>query len=482
MLECIDYKKVFYYFEKISSIPRGSKNNQEISDYLVAFAKEHNLSYTQDKALNVVIVKEASAGYETVPSVMIQGHMDMVCEKDSNSNHDFTKQGLDLKIDGDYIYAEGTTLGGDDGIAVAYALAILSDPTLKHPRLEVVITTDEEIGMDGAIALDGTTLKSKYLLNIDSEDEGIVLTSCAGGMTSTCTLPLFWQEVEGTKLELKVEGLQGGHSGTEIDKNRTNATLLLGRLFMELEEKGIHYAIEQIIGGLKDNAIPRESSAAIVVEEADVLACCEVIEELNCQYKKELEAAEPNVAIQIKKQETGIYSTWTKETKEKIVFYLLFTPNGIQEMSSAVKGLVESSLNLGIVTMDKREIAFSYSVRSSIRTYKEFMGMKLKRLIEGLGGTYTQRGEYPAWEYKKDSILRETCMRVYQEMYGKDMKVEAIHAGLECGILFEKMPGIDIVSIGPDMMDIHTPKEKLSISSTKRVFDFVVNVLEKIQQ
>lgn len=482
MLECIDYKKVFYYFEKISSIPRGSKNNQEISDYLVSFAKENNLSYIQDKALNVVIIKEASAGYEAVPSVMIQGHMDMVCEKDSDSNHDFTKQGLDLKIDGDYIYAEGTTLGGDDGIAVAYALAILSDSTLKHPRLEVVITTDEEIGMDGAIALDCTQLKSKYLLNIDSEDEGIVLTSCAGGMTSTCTLPLFWEEVEGIKLELKVKGLQGGHSGTEIDKNRTNATILLGRVLMELEQKGINFAIKEILGGLKDNAIPRESSAVIVIEETEMLTCCQAIEELNCQYKKELEAAEPNVVIEIRKQETGIYHTLTKETKEKIIFYLLFTPNGIQKMSSVVKGLVESSLNLGIVTMNQKEIVFSYSVRSSIRTYKEFMGIKLKKLMESLGGTYIQRGEYPAWEYKKDSILRETCMCVYQEMYGKDMKVEAIHAGLECGILFEKMPEIDIVSIGPDMMDIHTPKEKLSISSTKRVYDFVVKVLEKIQK
>lgn len=479
-LENIDYKKVFYYFEEISNIPRGSKYNTKISNYLVSFAREHNLSYKQDAYENVIIWKEASKGYEHCETVMIQGHMDMVCEKESHIEHDFTTEPLDLIVEEDFVYANGTTLGGDDGIAIAYALAILDDDTLAHPPLEVVITTDEEIGMDGAFGLDTSELKAKYMLNIDSEEEGILLSSCAGGMTSTCMLPkLDIVTKEGTKMNVKILGLQGGHSGAEIHKNRTNANRLLGRLLGTLEKNQIEYSVIQMNGGLKDNAIPREAEIELVTKDVEKVK--EVIEKFEIVIKKELRASEPNVVVTIKEEETGSYEVWKKELEKKVYMMLTYAPNGIQTMSAEIEGLVESSLNLGIFKTEADNIIFSFSVRSSVSSYKQYLSEQLENLIVFLGGVYEKKGEYPGWEYNPDSKLRGVMCEVYREQYGTEVKVEAIHAGLECGIIAEKMPGIDIVSFGPDIFDIHTPKEKLSISSAKRVYEYIVKVLEKMK-
>lgn len=479
-LEKIDYKKVFTYFEEISRIPRGSKNNQEISDYLYAFGKEHGFECYQDEALNVVMIKEATPGLENVPAIMIQGHMDMVCEKDSDTEHDFFKEGLDLQIDGDYVYAKGTTLGGDDGIALAYAMAILTDDTLELPRMEVVITTDEEIGMDGAQALDTSILKSKYLINIDSEVEGYLTVGCAGGMTSTLTLPLARGTQKGARAKLSIKGLQGGHSGIEITKNRTNGNILLGRMLQALSKKADFQAIT-LWGGLKDNAIVRESFAELLVDSKDVAKLEAAVKELADIYVNELASSEPTLTIELEvDKEEKEYPILTKETFDKVLTILLFTPNGIQAMSSDIEGLVESSLNLGIFKMSDDQATFSYSVRSSKSTYKDFMSDKLEALITMVGGTYSVRGVYPAWELKTDSVLTEICKDVYKKQYGEDMVVEVIHAGLECGILSSKMKDLDIVSIGPNMLDIHTPSERLSISSAKRVYDYVLNVIAEI--
>lgn len=484
LLESIDYKKVFYYFEEISKVPRGSKNNQGISDYLVKFALEHQLQYIQDEYLNVILFKEAAKGYEKCPTVMIQGHMDMVCEKESDCQHDFKTEGLELEIKDDFIYAKGTTLGGDDGIAVAYALAILSDDTLKHPPLEVVITTDEEIGMDGAIGLDTSVLKADYMLNIDSEEEGVLLSSCAGGMTSTCSFSIddknekgFTRiKKEGNKIKLTISGLQGGHSGAEIDKNRTNASILLGRVLNNLKREQISFEIITMYGGAKDNAIPREAVAELVVGETEVLK--KKIAEITAVVKQELKTSEPGVAISITEDGKGSFDVLTENLTESILFMLEYAPNGIQTMSSDIEGLVESSLNLGIFKVEEKEVIFSYSVRSSVSSYKQYLGEKLKELVEYLGGTYSTKSEYPAWEYKKQSKLREILCMVFEKQYGYQPKVEAIHAGLECGIIAGKMPNIDIVSFGPNIYDIHTPQERMSISSAIRVYDYIVNVLE----
>lgn len=478
MLEGIDSTKVFEYFEQISRIPRGSGNNTAISNYLVEFAKEHNLEYKQDSCENVIIWKEASKGQEDKPAVILQGHMDMVCEKEAGCNHDFTKDPLDLQIDGDYIYAKGTTLGGDDGIAVAYALAILADDSIVHPALEVVITTDEETGMDGAIGLDTSVLKGSYLLNLDSEEEGTILTSCAGGMTVNGTFT--WGKVErvGYPVTIQVSGLQGGHSGTEIDKNRENAVLVLTRVLREISVENIAFYLSVIEGGLKDNAIPREAKSIILVKEKNNLE--EVVNRITASLKKEMESSEPELSIVCDFAEKTKMYVADKEMTEHMLFFFEQVPNGVQKMSAAIPGLVESSLNLGICKTTEEGLFVSFSVRSSLQSYKEYIGMKLEDLIRFLGGTFAKKSEYPGWEYRSESKLREILIDVYEEQYKNPPVIEAIHAGLECGILAGKMPDLDIVSIGPDIFDIHTPKERLSISSTKRVYQFVLGVLEKL--
>ncbi|WP_167956289.1 aminoacyl-histidine dipeptidase [Anaerosporobacter faecicola] len=481
VLAGIDYKNIFKYFEEISAIPRGSGNMEAISNYLVEFAKEHKIQYIQDEVRNVIMIKEATAGYEDAPAVIIQGHMDMVCEKESWSDHDFEKDGLELIIDGDYIRANGTTLGGDNGVAVAYALAILSDDTLKHPRLEVIITTDEETGMDGVIGLDATPFKAKYMLNLDSEDEGVILCSSAGGLSGTITLPLHWEEVsQDTKtLSVMVTGLQGGHSGAEIHKNRTNANVMLGRILVELK-KTQDFALGDIHGGNKHNAIPREAVATIVVPSGNVQTVQYTIKEIADVIKKELTTSEPDVAVEVTECNENCKKTVTKEERDKILFQLVVAPYGVLVMSSDMDGLVESSVNMGILCMSTEAVQFHYSVRSSLNSYKHYVSDQLALLAENIGASYLMDGEYPAWEYKKESQFRSLLIDVFKKQYNREPEVTAIHAGLECGIISEKIEGIDIVSIGPDMADIHTPKERLGISSTKRVYDYVVAVLEAI--
>ncbi len=476
VLEKIDYKKVFYFFEEISSVPRGSKNNEGISDYLVSFARARDLNYVQDEYLNIIIYKDATEGYEEVPTLILQGHMDMVCEKQPDIEHDFTKEGLELKVDGDYVYANGTTLGGDDGIALAYALAILDDNEMVHPNLEVLITTDEEIGMDGAINLDGSLLKGSYLINLDSEEEGTILTSCAGGLTACIKMPLEYETVEEKQIRVMITGLTGGHSGMDIDKNRTNANLLLGRLLFELRKQNYH--ITQLYGGQKDNVITRDAVAYLTVAEEDIYSFINDIKFLTEIYKGELRNSEPNLSITIEQSECKEYQVLTKQSMDNIIFMLLNIPHGVQVMSSNIPNLVESSLNLGIFYMEDNQVYFSFSVRSSLGSYKQFMSEKLRLLADFIGGSYEIKGEYPAWEYQKDSKLRNLAISIYEKQYGNEPKIEAIHAGLECGIISNKLKNVDIISIGPDILDIHSPQERLSISSTIRVFDYVVNLME----
>lgn len=476
ILQDIDYKKIFYYFEEISNIPRGSGNCQAISDYLVGFAKEHGLDCRQDEALNVIIKKPATPSYESCPTLILQGHMDMVCEKKSGSDHDFLKDGLELYIEDDYLAAKDTTLGGDDGAAVAYALAILDDDSLVHPALEVVITTDEEVGLLGATALDTSDLEGRYLINMDNEEEEVLLVSCAGGMTAHCSIPVEFEKKNGKKITVTIKGLLGGHSGSEIDKNRVNADILLGRLLYELRKQS--YEIISLKGGLKQNAIPREASAELLVQEEDVYNVVNEIKFLAEKYKNECRTNEPDLTILTVQGEEREYTCLNANSKQRMLCMLMDTPNGIQVMSPDIEGLVESSLNLGVMEYADGAYQFAYGVRSSQASYKFYMSEKLKALTEQLGGSFCYDGEYPGWEYKKDSRLREIYSKAYQEMFGSPIKIEAIHAGLECGILAEKMGDIDIISVGPNMQDIHTTEERLSISSTKRLYDLICKVLK----
>lgn len=475
-----DYKKVFHFFSEISAVPRGSKNNTAISNYLVDFAKSRSLNYVQDEFENVVIIKEAAPGYENSPAIIIQGHMDMVCEKTNDCTHDFLTEGIELYIEDDYIHADRTTLGADNGIALAYALALLDDSTLKHPRIEVILTTDEEIGMEGAIGVDVSNLKGKYLINADSEAEGVLWTSSAGGLTSTCEIPIKRVEGKGLKINLSISELQGGHSGAEIHKNRTNATKLMGRLLFELREYA-NFGLIDMMGGLKDNAIPRDSNASLYIEAAEVEGLNKGFEELSKRYKNELISSEPYLGIHMTDLGEGEYSYLHPISFEKVLFMLLNAPNGVQAMSTDIPGLVESSLNLGIFRIEEEKVSLCFSVRSSVNSYKQFVTGKLRYMTEFLGGEFFVRAQYPAWEYKKESPLREHLIKIYRQEYGHEPKLEAIHAGLECSFFAEKIPGVDIVSLGPEMHDIHTPKERLSLSSAIRVYKYLEKVIEGLK-
>lgn len=477
-LEQMDYKGIFKYFSEISSIPRGSGNEVEISKYLVSFAKSRGLVYNRDSANNVIIIKEATPGYENEPAIMLQGHMDMVCEKRKEGSHDFLKDGIKLLVDGDYLHADGTTLGADNGIAVAYMLALLSDDELKNPRIEAVITTDEEVGMNGAKALELSSLKSEYMINLDSEEEGYLLASCAGGLTGTCTLPIKRVTEDGKAIKINIAGLKGGHSGMDIIHNRTNANKLLGRLLFDLREKS-SFGLLHMEGGYKDNVIPREAFAKLLISAEDYIQVCDNISDIMQIYKKELEASEPDLEYSVEDLGDGGYTPLDPISLEKLLFILIQIPYGVQVMSSNIEGLVESSLNLGIFRLEEEQAIICNSVRSSKSSYKDYISRRLEYLIEFIGGEYIVRSEYPAWEFRKESKLREHLKKHYKDMYGEEMKIEAIHAGLECGLIAEKMPGIDIVSIGPDMSRVHTIDERVSISSTIRVYQFLERIIEE---
>lgn len=473
----LEPKSVFGFFEEIAGIPHGSFDNERISNYLVDFAKARGFEHYQDETFNVIIIKEASVGSENAAPVIIQGHMDMVCEKTADSDFDFKNDGLKLMIDGDVITADGTTLGGDNGIAVAMALALLDSDDIAHPRLEVVITSDEEVGLLGAEAIDVSKLKGRKMINLDSEEEGIFTASCAGGVTATVHIPVEREAFEGCSYRITVDGLQGGHSGIEINKERANANILMGRVLFELSD--VDYRIVSLAGGQKDNAICKLSSAEIATNvEFDVIKV--IIDNIDKVFKHEYRVADSDIRVTIEKVSDGVFEALNATSTEKAVAYLMNTPYGIQNMSMDIEGLVETSLNLGALILESDVLKGSYAVRSAAETRKEYIVKKLISLAKILGGEVTQAGGYPGWEYKSDSPLRDTAVAVYEKMYGKSPEIAAIHAGLECGLFAGKMGSdLDCISIGPDMSGVHTPDETLSISSTKRVWEFLVEVLKE---
>ena len=469
-------ESVFGYFEKLCSMPHGSGNTKQISDYLVSFAKEHNLRYVQDALNNVLLFADATPGYEDHDPVIIQGHMDMVCEKDADCPIDMEKEGLDITHDGKWVFAKGTTLGGDDCIAVAYALAILADPTIPHPALEVIITVDEETGMDGAAGIDLSDLKGHTMLNIDSEEEGIFTVSCAGGARANLLMPIERRAVYGPCVRLTVENLQGGHSGVEIHKNRANANKVMGE-FLSRVQAIMPVCITKLQGGAKDNAIPRSCQVTLVALGMYIERINDIAEQLQKEIREQFD--EPNVIIRGDDVDALGGNALTTECSSKVIALLNAAPNGVQTWSEDIEGLVQTSLNLGIVTLDE-QLSLTWAVRSSVNKEKTELLERLSELAAFYGATCDVHGQYPAWEYKKDSKLRDTMVRVYSDMFGKKPEIVAIHAGLECGLLSEKLPGLDCVSIGPNMQDIHTSRERLEIESTKRTWEFILEILKAL--
>lgn len=477
-LENLKPENVFYYFEEIANIPHGSRNTKQISDYLVNFAKERNLEHYQDELNNVVIIKEASEGYENAEPVIIQGHMDMVCEKENGSTIDFEKDGLELYVDDGFVKAKDTTLGGDDGIAVAYALALLDSKELKHPRLEVVITVDEEIGMLGAVDIDLSMLKGHIMLNIDSDVEGEFLTSCAGGMSINSSIPVTRTAQTGLETIITLTGLDGGHSGAEIHKEHGNANILMGRILENIFNE-LPFGILDFNGGLKDNAIPRENTVTLLIPEEAREDVTRIVNATAKELAAELSVADPATRIDLSFGNVTEKNVLDYVSVNKIILYLRTVPNGVINMSQVIPGLVETSLNLGILELKDNELSTLTSIRSSVATRKEDLKRRVMNIIEMLGGECEAEGEYPAWEYNDHSTLRPQVVKVYKELFGQEPKLTAIHAGLECGILSDKIPDLDCVSFGPTNYDIHTPKERLSISSTEKYWNFLVKFLEE---
>ena len=468
---------VFHYFEEICGIPHTSHHEKALSDYCVQFAKAHGLACRQDEMGNLLIKAPATPGYEKEPGLILQGHLDMVGDKTADCPLDLEKDAIHPVVDGGYVCAEGTTLGGDDGIAVAYALAVLDAKDIPHPALEVVLTVCEEVGLLGASAMDFSDLEGRMLVNIDSEEEGVLTAGCAGGRRVECHLPIARVPVTGTAVKADVIGLAGGHSGTEIHKGRANAIALLGRWLTLLTENGVDYAALALSGGAKENVIPKESSITLVLPAGITEGVHTAAAQFAAQVQAEYGMADPAIRLQLTEQGCGAFSALDADSTQRLRKALLLMPWGVQAMSMDVPGLVETSLNLGVAEMDEQEAILRFSIRSSVPSAKELLCCKVQTLTELLGGGVRFHGDYPAWTYARESALRDRCVAVYEAQYGKKPQIAALHAGLECGILSGKIEGLDCISFGPNLLHVHTPNERADIASVARVWEYLKAIL-----
>ncbi|WP_148558136.1 aminoacyl-histidine dipeptidase [Terrisporobacter glycolicus] len=483
-IENLQPELVFNYFAEISKVPRGSGNEQGISDYLAREGKRLGLEVVQDENLNVLIKKPATKSYENAPTVIIQGHMDMVCEKNKGKEHDFTKDPIELRVDGDYLYATDTTLGADNGIAVAMGLALLASDDIQHPALEVIFTADEEETMNGAMNIKGELFKGEYIINLDSEEEGTITVSCAGGVTAVVTIDKEYKTVENKKSAYKIDikGLLGGHSGMEIDKQRANSNVLMGRLLNHISNVcNIEFDLVSVEGGLKNNAIPREAECIILVNSNDESKLEKEINNALQVFKNEYKTSDPDVTIELGKCDKAYDKALNDKCKENIIELINLMPRGIQTMSMDIKGLVESSTNLGVIANNEENFVFEFATRSSVKSLKDDLNNRMTLLCNKLGVKLDLMDDYPEWEYAKDSKLEKICVDTYEEVMGKKPEIVAIHAGLECGLLLDAIKGAQAISIGPNLFDVHTPNEHLDIPSTKRTWKYLVAILKNIK-
>lgn len=468
----LEPKEPLYFFEELCKIPHGSGNTKAISDYCVAFARERNLEVIQDEWNNIIITKEATPGYEMEDAMILQGHLDMVCEKTLESNFDFLKEGLHLETDGKWIWAKDTTLGGDDGIAIAMSLAVLDSKEISHPKIEAVFTVDEEIGLIGAAAIDLSSLTGKRMINIDSEDDGHILTSCAGGVILTGYLPMEYRQMGGMEYKIELKGLLGGHSGAEIHKERGNSNVLMGRILYVISED---VEVIDIYGGNAHNVIPSHTTAIVKVTDTQVLEKLkQVIAELQDEYSLSDGGMYLNITA-LEERESMVLDT---DSKMALLNALMNLPNGIQSMSSAIPELVETSLNMGKLTIEDHKVVMKYNIRSSKESAKAYLKNRTVAMFEYMGGYAKISGDYPGWDYKVDSPLREAAVKVYTKCFGKDPRIAAIHAGLECGLFGSKIEGLDCISIGPNLLEIHSFNEKMEISSVERIWKLLLGILE----
>ncbi len=478
ILSACEPKNVFRIFEEICAIPHGSGNTQAISDYCEAFAKARGFQAKQDAYGNVIILKPASKGYEQAQPIIIQGHLDMVCEKDPDCQKDMSKEGLTLTLDGDWISAQGTTLGGDDGVAVAMALALLEED-MPHPALEILLTTDEETGMDGAQNVDLSSFQGRQLLNLDCEEEGVLVAGCAGSVTVESSLPVHWQEAFGKRYRLSIEGLKGGHSGVEIEKGLANANQLMGRLLHGIYTQ-IPFQLQELSGGTRDNVIAFLASAVLLLPEGKDNQIISLVNAWENIFQREYQVTEPELRINVEILPEAKTDVLPFSDTEACINLLLLAPYGVEAMSMDIPGLVQTSCNPGIV--DLREdgvMVLRCMARSSLSSQKEMMEERIHTLTTLCGGTAKTLSDCPPWEFRSVSPFRDKLEKVYAAQYGEKPKLTAVHGGLECSLFTDKIKDLDCVSLGPNILDIHSPRERLSVSSTERVWRFLCEVLKE---
>lgn len=471
------HRRIFEIFEEISSIPRGSGNMTAISEFCIDFAKKHGLRYVTDEAKNVVIYKDASVGFEHAEPVILQGHLDMVCQKTEDCDIDFTKDGITLMRDGDFIHACGTTLGADNGIAVAMILAILESHDIPHPPIEAVLTTDEEEGMVGANKLDISLLSAKILINLDSEEDDTVTVSCAGGINLHMTLPLRRETVSMGSVTVSISGLKGGHSGVDIAAHCESAAMLSGRILNYLSTHA-DIRLVSIDSGNKTNAIPSIATFAFVCEDPTTIAA--LASDYIAKIRAEIAHHEPDFKTEVSCHAPAEHSVMSEQNSRELIYALACTPCGVMDMSSEIEGLVETSLNLGILETADESVSLAYALRSNKASALAALEEKMRRFYSLLHVSIEPSGYYPPWEYRANSPLTTLYVQLHREKFGREAKIQAIHAGLECAIFASAISDIDCIAIGPDVFDVHTPRERLSISSAQTVYDLLLDLLGKI--
>lgn len=490
--------EVFSYFQEICAIPHGSGNTGMIADYCLEFAKAHGLKARKDTSDNVVIFKAGSSGYEDCEPVILQGHLDMVCEKEPDCDIDMSVQSIKACTDGKMVWADGTTLGADDGIAVAFILAVLASDTIAHPPIQAVLTSDEEIGMLGARDLDTSELTAKRLINIDSESEGILYVSCAGGVRAECDIPVVYEDAVGwvsggeqddnasdaagngqVCFEVKISGLAGGHSGVEIHKQHTNAIRLLASLLSHASGAA-DFRLVSLSGGGKENAIPKEAKAVVSVRSCDATTFEQSIKESVDVWMQEISATEPHAKIEVGKADAAADKVLDFHSTENVIYALWLSPDGVYKMSQEIKGMVQTSLNLGTAYLDADKLVYKYLIRSNTAAGKKLLLERVTTFVKHLSGKVVTMSDYPAWEYKSDSQLRKICVESFTNVYGHEPEVTSIHAGLECGILAGKMPGVDMISFGPTLESVHTPDECMNVASVERTWEYLLEILKSL--
>ena len=490
--------EVFSYFQEICAIPHGSGNIGMIADYCLEFAKLHRLKARKDAADNVVIFKAGSSGYEDCEPVILQGHLDMVCEKEPDCDIDMSVQSIKACTDGKMVWADSTTLGADDGIAVAFILAVLASDTIAHPPIQAVLTSDEEIGMLGARDLDTSDLTAKRLINIDSESEGILYVSCAGGVRAECDIPVVYEDAVGwvsggeqddnasdaagngqVCFAVKISGLAGGHSGVEIHKQHTNAIRLLASLLSHASGAA-DFRLVSLSGGGKENAIPKEAKAVVSVRSCDATTFEQSIKESADVWMQEISATEPHAKIEVGKADAAADKVLNFHSTENVIYALGLSPDGVYRMSQEINGMVQTSLNLGTAYLEDDKLVYKYLIRSNTAAGKKLLLERVTIFVKHLSGNVVTMSDYPAWEYKSDSQLRKICVESFTNVYGHEPEVTSIHAGLECGILAGKMPGVDMISFGPTLESVHTPDECMNVASVERTWEYLMEILKSL--